>query len=99
MLALHAFFDARKYRAVGSLTIRNLADEVLAALKRRSAQAGHSTEEEARRILSEAVDPGRRSYWARMEERRSSYGRRVFSSSTDLVREGRDERARRRGGS
>jgi plasmid stability protein len=41
---------------MASLTIRNLDDGVKAKLRMRAAQRGHSMEEEARRLLSEAVD-------------------------------------------
>ena len=41
---------------VASITIRNLEDDVKTRLRRRAAGHGRSMEEEARRILAEAVD-------------------------------------------
>lgn len=41
---------------MASITIRNLDDEVKARLRVRAAGRGHSMEEEARRILREAVE-------------------------------------------
>ena len=40
---------------MASITIRNLEDDVKTRLRRRAAGHGHSMEEEARRILAEAV--------------------------------------------
>ena len=42
--------------AMASITIRNLDDDVKARLRVRAAGRGHSMEEEARRILREAVE-------------------------------------------
>jgi plasmid stability protein len=47
---------------MASITIRNLDDELTARLRRAAAEHGHSMEEEARRILRQALDkprPGR----------------------------------------
>ena len=57
--------------AVVTLNIRNLPDEVQAALRARAAKAARSMEAEAGAILTEACMPrqptghGRRSMWAR----------------------------------
>jgi plasmid stability protein len=40
---------------VAQLIVRNLEDEVVAALKERAGRRGHSAEEEHRRILREAL--------------------------------------------
>ena len=40
---------------MASIVIRNLDDEVKTQLRVRAAQKGHSMEEEARRILREAI--------------------------------------------
>ncbi len=44
---------------MATLTIRNLPDEVHAALRVRAAKAGRSMEEEVRVVLTEAVEPSR----------------------------------------
>ena len=43
---------------MGSLTIRNLDDEVKRRLQRRAASSGHSMEEEVRRVLAFSVGIG-----------------------------------------
>lgn len=42
-------------RNMGSLSVRNLDDDLIARLKRRAARHGHSAEAEVRSILSEAL--------------------------------------------
>jgi antitoxin FitA len=44
---------------MATVTIRNLADETLRALKKRAEQRGHSTAAEIRMILQDAVRPQR----------------------------------------
>jgi antitoxin FitA len=80
---------------MATLTIRNLSDDVVSALKRRSAAESRSMEEEARRILTDAVNPGRDAYWERMRRRRASYGGKTLTDTVELVRAGRAERMRR----
>jgi antitoxin FitA len=41
---------------MGTMTIRNLNDRVKEAIRLRAAKSGHSMEEEARRLLTWAVD-------------------------------------------
>lgn len=77
---------------MGSLTIRKLDDEIMDALRRRGAARNSSMEDEARRILSDAVKPGRAAYWERMEKRRASYGKKRFSDSAEIIRQERDRR-------
>lgn len=44
---------------MAQLIVRNIEDEVVAKLRERAARRGISTEEEHRRVLREAVLPGR----------------------------------------
>jgi plasmid stability protein len=43
---------------MGTITVRNLDDEVKARLRRRAAASGHSMEEEVRKVLSLSVGVG-----------------------------------------
>ena len=79
---------------MGQITIRNLDDAVLQALRRRAAAAGHSTEEEARRSLARAAGVERDSAKARLAATRESRGRRSDRPTEELVRRMRDERTR-----
>jgi plasmid stability protein len=81
------------------LTIRRLDPSVIDALKKRAAAAGRSMEEEARTILSEAVgddQSARRRAWVeRMKARHKElYGDKVFSDSSGIIRQMREERTR-----
>ena len=78
---------------MGSLSVRNLDDDLLARLKRRAARHGRSAEAEVReilrRILSSEADIDFDTLAA--ELRALTAGRR-HTPAEDLVREGRDER-------
>ncbi len=63
------------------LTVRNLPDEVHRALRARAAQHGHSTEAEARAILSDAVKPESR---VRMGEALAALGREIGMANEDV---------------
>jgi plasmid stability protein len=81
------------------LTIRKLDLLVIDELKKRAAAAGHSMEEEARRILRRAVPEAQlahqRAWVERMKKlHKELYGDRVFPDSTPLIRKMRDERTR-----
>jgi plasmid stability protein len=84
---------------VTQITIRRLDPAVIDGLKERAAEAGHSMEEEARRILSEAVLDvqlaHQRAWLKKMETmRREQFGDRVLPDSSGLFRKMRDERMR-----
>lgn len=78
---------------MGSLSVRNLDDDLLARLKRRAARHGRSAEAEVREILrwtlSSEADINFDTLAA--ELRALTAGRR-HTPAEDLVREGRDER-------
>lgn len=81
------------------LTIRRLSSVVIDGLKKRAAASGHSMEEEARRILSDAVHDEQ---LARQREglkklaaaRKEIFGDQVFPDSSDEFRQMREERTR-----
>ncbi len=81
------------------ITIRRLDPVVIAGLKKRAADAGRSMEQEARKILSEAVEDQQierqRAWLKEMEKvRRRLFGDKVFPDSTPLIRQMRKERTR-----
>lgn len=78
---------------MAQLTIRNLEERIVSALRQRAAAAGHSMEQEARHILANAVRVDKAQIIERLRARRASYGDRVFDDSADLVRQMRDERS------
>lgn len=75
------------------ITIRRLDAAVIQGLKSRAATAGHSMEQEARRILENAVLPSREGVSARlrqtMAERSPVHGS-MYSDSAPLLRQVRD---------
>jgi antitoxin FitA len=79
---------------MAQLTVRNVDDDIAAALKARAARAGRSAEAEHRKILEEALRPSRRSDFfeaARSRRIRLPAG---TPSTTDLLREQRDRDGR-----
>jgi plasmid stability protein len=79
------------------ITIRRLAASVIDGLKKRAAAAGRSMEEEARTILSDAVQDEQlarqRAALRKLSAlRKRIFGDRVLSDSTALIRRMRDER-------
>ena len=75
---------------MAQLTVRNVDDDIAAALKARAARAGRSAEAEHRRILEEALRPGSRSSFfdeARAKRIKLKPG---APTTTDLLREYRD---------
>lgn len=75
---------------MAQLTVRNVGEDIAAALKARAAQAGRSAEAEHRRILEEALRPaGARAFFEEARARRIKLtpGDRT---TTDLLREDRD---------
>jgi plasmid stability protein len=84
---------------VTQLTIRRLDQTVIDGLKKRAAEAGHSMEEEARRILSEAVVDTQlqrqREWLAEMQAmRKEAFGDKILPDSSDEIRKMREERTR-----
>jgi plasmid stability protein len=81
------------------ITIRRLDPVVVEGLKRRAAEAGHSMEEEIRKILGDSVlQTGLARQRAALERlnarRKANFGDRVFPDSSDEFRKMREERTR-----
>lgn len=77
---------------MAQITIRKLDDAVLQSLRRRAAEAGHSTEEEVRRVLTSAAGVDRRAARERLDAVRRTLGGGNDRSAEELVREMRDQR-------
>jgi plasmid stability protein len=75
---------------MGQILVRNLDDAVIAALKRLAAASGTSTEEQARRALTQAVGLDRAAAAERLAEVRRCIGRVSGPTSVELLREDRD---------
>lgn len=78
---------------MGQLTIRNVDEAVVQALRRRAAAAGRSTEEEARRSLAMAVGVDREAARARLDAVRAAIAHDDDEPVEQLVRKLRDGRA------
>ena len=74
------------------LLVRGVPLDVVEALKRRAAEHGRSAEAEHRVILEEALRAGRAGFWERAAALRAETRGRKLTSSTELIRQGRDER-------
>jgi plasmid stability protein len=72
---------------MGQIVIRNLDDAVLDALRRRAAEQGTSTEEEARQALAQSVGLSRAEAVARLDAVRT---RVEGPSSVEILRQDRD---------
>ncbi len=82
---------------MGAITIRNIDDAVISAIKRKAAEQGVSMEEEIRQLLAASYpdDRQRRSReWAERQLGRLKRGElpRARTSSVDTIREMREER-------
>jgi antitoxin FitA len=82
---------------MGAITIRNVAETLVSAIKRKAAEHGVSMEEEVRTLLAatytdEAQRRGRE--WAERQLERLKRGElpRAKTSSVDVIREMREER-------
>lgn len=82
---------------MGAITIRNLDDTLVAAIKRRAAEHGVSMEEELRRLLASTYSDNRRQRqreWALRQLERLKRGELPDSGgdSVELIRSMREER-------
>jgi antitoxin FitA len=75
---------------LGQILVRNLDDAVLEELRRLAAASGTSTEEQARRALTEAVGVDRVAAAERLAEIRRTIGRRPGPTLSEIVRQERD---------
>jgi antitoxin FitA len=76
---------------MAQLTVRNIPDEIVRALRIRAAQHGRSAEAEHRRILAEVLRGDPADFWARADALRSRSGKQRSDSGV-MQREMRDER-------
>lgn len=76
---------------MAQLTVRNVPDEVVRALRVRAAQHGRSAEAEHRLILAETLAGAARDFWASADASRKRSPKQR-SESGALQREIRDER-------
>jgi plasmid stability protein len=73
---------------MAQLTVRNVNDQIVRALKRRAADHGRSAEAEHREILRKALLQGEENFASRAKALRSRL--RSTVDSTDLIRADRD---------
>ena len=74
------------------LLVRDVPLEVVEALKRRAAEHGRSAEAEHRLILEDALRPSRSDFWEEAAKLREETRGRIWTNSTELIRQDRDER-------
>lgn len=76
------------------LLVRDVPDEIAAALKKRAKKNGRSMEAEHRALLEENLAPKKTDPWAELDRLRTQLEEsgRVFADSTQLIREDRDSR-------
>lgn len=79
---------------MAQILVRNLDEKVVRRLKRRAKAGGRSLQSEAKSILEQAAQPelrklNRREFIAKLESFRKRFKGRVFSDSTELIREDR----------
>jgi antitoxin FitA len=74
------------------LLVRDVPQDVVEALKRRAVEHGRSAEAEHRAILEEILRAGRAGFWERAAALREETRDRIFTNSTELIRQDRDER-------
>ena len=82
---------------MGAITIRNIDDTVISAIKREAAEQGVSMEEEIRRLLATTYPDDRRrkvKEWAQRQLERLHRGElpNLHSDSVELIRSMREER-------
>lgn len=84
---------AEALKAMASLSVRNLDDDLVARLKRRAARHGHSAEAEVREILRQALSTeAEPSFDDLAAQLRALTAGRKHTPAEKLQREGRDER-------
>ena len=76
---------------MAQLTVRNIPDEIVRALRVRAARHGRSAEAEHRLILAETLRSETADFWARADMCRDRSGKQP-SDSGALQREMRDQR-------
>lgn len=77
---------------MAQVLVRNLAEEVVEALKRKAELRGHSLEQELREILGAAATQPSAERLAMADRVRALGAERATGDSTELIREDRDNR-------
>jgi plasmid stability protein len=77
---------------MAQITIRKLDDKIVKQLRLRAAEAGHSMEEEARRVLASGVGADRAKLVAALTEFQRKIGKRKDAPAEKLIRNMRDSR-------
>jgi antitoxin FitA len=77
---------------MGVLTVRNVDDDLIRALRIRAAKNGRSAEAEHRAILREVLAPKTDHVVELLRRRRESLAGRDFSDIDEIIRRQRDER-------
>ena len=72
-----------------ALSVR-IDDQTADRLRARAAQDGLSVEEEAGRLLQQALQPGWDTFWVKADRIRHQLAGRTFEDSAELIREDRD---------
>lgn len=75
---------------MAQVIVRNLDDDVVARLKAKARQRGHSLEQELREILSRAAKPSRNELLAEADRIRAMTPEKLQTDSAELIREERD---------
>lgn len=76
---------------MAQLTVRNVPDDIVRALRVRAARHGRSAEAEHRLLLAQNLSGGAGDFWSRADALRKAAGRQR-SDSAALLREMRDAR-------
>ena len=76
---------------MAQLTVRQVPDDIVKALRMRAARHGRSAEAELRLILAQNLGSGVNDFWSRADALRKAAGRQR-SDSVALLREMRDAR-------
>lgn len=75
---------------MAQITIRRLDDEIVKRLRIRAAEAGHSMEEEARRVLARSLGLERQELKEKFRRLREQIGPHSGPSCVEIIREMRD---------
>lgn len=77
---------------MAQLLVRNVPDDVVAALKRRAKANGHSVEAEHRLVLAATLKPSLGRFIERATKLREETRGKIKTDSVDLIRADRDSR-------
>jgi len=85
--------DSTCYQSgMAQFLVRDVPEDVAAALKKRAMKNGRSTEAEHRAILLEALKPKSGDFWEEAAKLREALKGRKFTDSAKLIRQDRDSR-------